>query len=378
MRFMRQRRGFTLIELLVVISIIAVLIALLLPAVQSAREAARRAQCINNLKQLGLATHNYLSQQNCLPPLIQNMSNAYNSITGSGDPWPLDWTASLLSQMEQTVMANSLNWSVHGGNGSTTFGMNTTVLFTKLSTMMCPSEDQKVPTIQAGWKNYRGNIGGPSPMSMWSGTLVCYQSDPQGFGSTTAGQNNSNNSAFGVEGIGDGTSNTALYCETLMGSGPPAGSVTLASTNRKSTYLFVSGLNVPVDQGINGSTAALNFVNTCKGLPGTTPAKASGGGLGPASGNVWISGNANSGLMWDGYNHWMPPNSLGCYNAADGNTEQWGNINDAQPPSSNHPGGVNMAMADGSVKFIKDTVSVPTWWALGTRRGGEILSSDSY
>ncbi|WZO97595.1 DUF1559 domain-containing protein [Isosphaeraceae bacterium EP7] len=375
---MRPRRAFTLIELLVVISIIAVLIALLLPAVQSAREAARRAQCTNNLKQLGLATHNYLSQQNCLPPLIQNMSNAYNAATSSGDPWPLDWTASLLSQMEQTVMANSLNWSVHGGNGSLTYGMNTTVLFTKLGTMMCPSEDQKVPTIQAGWKNYRGNIGGPSPMNMWSGTMVCFKSDPQGFGSTTAGQNNSNNSSFGVEGIADGTSNTALFSETLMGSGPPAGSVTLGTTKRKSTYLFVSGLNQAVDQGINGSAAALLFVNTCKNLPGTTPAKASGGGLAPASGNVWISGNANSGLMWDAYNHWMPPNSAGCYNAADGNTEQWGNINDAQPPSSNHPGGVNMAMADGSVKFIKDTVSVPTWWALGTRAGGEILSSDSY
>ena len=101
---MRIRRGFTLIELLVVIAIIAILIALLLPAVQTAREAARRAQCTNNLKQLGLAAHNYLSQQGTFPPLVQNGSYIVWGSTFSGgtgltglyyDPWPLDWTASL-------------------------------------------------------------------------------------------------------------------------------------------------------------------------------------------------------------------------------------------------------------------------------------------
>ena len=94
-------RGFTLIELLVVIAIIAVLIALLLPAVQAAREAARRAQCTNNLKQFGLAMHNYLSQQNCFPALMTNISAA-NQTTGMdplGVSWPLDWTASLLPQL---------------------------------------------------------------------------------------------------------------------------------------------------------------------------------------------------------------------------------------------------------------------------------------
>src|SRR5882757_3742434 len=104
-------RGFTLIELLVVIAIIAVLIALLLPAVQAAREAARRAQCTNNLKQLGLAVHNYLSQQNTFPPLMGNISAA-NNITGAdpnGVSWPLDWTASLLPQLEQQPLYNALN-----------------------------------------------------------------------------------------------------------------------------------------------------------------------------------------------------------------------------------------------------------------------------
>ena len=116
---MRNRRGFTLIELLVVIAIIAILIALLLPAIQSAREAARRAQCTNNLKQLGLAAQSYLSQQGTFPPLVQNGSynvwgNTFSGATGlTGlyyDPWPLDWTASLLGQLEQIPLFNQLNF----------------------------------------------------------------------------------------------------------------------------------------------------------------------------------------------------------------------------------------------------------------------------
>src|SRR5580693_7937598 len=102
-------RGFTLIELLVVIAIIAVLIALLLPAVQAAREAARRAQCTNNLKQLGLAVQNYLSQQNCFPPMLGNISagNVATGVDPNGVSWPLDWAASLLPQLEQQPLFNA-------------------------------------------------------------------------------------------------------------------------------------------------------------------------------------------------------------------------------------------------------------------------------
>ena len=149
---MRTRRGFTLIELLVVIAIIAILIALLLPAIQAAREAARRAQCTNNLKQLGLAAHSYLSQQGSFPPLVQNGSfNVWGNTFGTAglyyDPWPLDWTASLLGQLEQVPLFNQLNFYVSSGwLGPTSTGwdpQNTTVLATQIAVLLCPSEDRE-------------------------------------------------------------------------------------------------------------------------------------------------------------------------------------------------------------------------------------------
>jgi prepilin-type N-terminal cleavage/methylation domain-containing protein/prepilin-type processing-associated H-X9-DG protein len=368
-----NRRGFTLIELLVVIAIIAVLIALLLPAVQSAREAARRAQCVNNLKQLGLAVHNYHSQQNVFPPLVQNYSVA--AFNAYGDPWQFDWTASILPQMEQQPLYNAVNFMLASGAWGGSTPQNTTVMNSRVSTVTCPSESSKIPTIQQGWKNYVANIGGPAVNSAWTGLLVIMQSDPGGYPGYSSGSPNFNCGSFGVESVTDGTSNTALFSETLLGTGPVANTVTLATALRKSTYLFPSGLTLPVDQGATQPQAAQNFVAACKALPGTTPGY---GNLPPGSGNAWLAGHANSTLIWDSYNHWMTPNSIGCYNAADGNTGGWGNPADAMPPSSNHPGGVNMAMGDGSVRFIKDTVSLQAWWGLGTRNGGEVISSDAF
>src|SRR5271166_3355711 len=179
---MRTRRGFTLIELLVVIAIIAILIALLLPAIQSAREAARRTQCTNNLKQLGLAAQSYLSQQQTFPPLVQNGSfivwgNTYGTNGIYYDPWPLDWTASLLGQLEQTPLFNQLNFAVSSGwLGPTSTGwdpQNTTVLATQIAVLLCPSEDKKITNIGPGTrKNYVANVGGPCNFMAWSGVLV--------------------------------------------------------------------------------------------------------------------------------------------------------------------------------------------------------------
>jgi len=216
------------------------------------------------------------------------------------------------------------------------------------------------------------NVGGPSNFMAWSGIFTPMQQDSLGFNGVYT---NSNCGAFGIEGVTDGSSNTAMFSESLLGSGPGANTITLGSTKRRSTYLFPTGVANPTDQGAGGGAAAQNFVNVCKSLPGSTPGF---GTLQPPNGNVWIAGNPGSCLMWDSYNHFMPPNSTGCHSTTDGNTGGYGAYPDAMPPSSNHSGGVNVTMADGSVRFIKDTVSIPSWWALGSRNGGEVISSDSY
>jgi prepilin-type N-terminal cleavage/methylation domain-containing protein/prepilin-type processing-associated H-X9-DG protein len=395
---MRTRRGFTLIELLVVIAIIAILIALLLPAIQAAREAARRAQCTNNLKQLGLAAHSYLSGQGTFPPLVQNGSfNVWGNTFGNNglyyDPWPLDWTASILGQLEQVPLFNQLNFSVSSGwLGPTSVGwdpQNTTVLATQIGILLCPSEDRsRNPSIGPGTrKNYVANVGGPASFAAWSGVLVPLKNNPP-IDYSGVYTNSNSGSTFGFEGITDGSSNTALFSETLLGSGFVS-PIALSATTRVSTYEWAVPLNVFPDQGPQGGIQALQFMQACKALPGI---QQSIGILPPANGNIWLAGNPGSSLCWDAYNHFMPPNGTSCAALNDPNansggtggtslgttTGGWGTYMDALPPSSNHSGGVNICFADGSVRFVKNSVSYQNWWAIGTRNGQEALSSDSY
>jgi prepilin-type N-terminal cleavage/methylation domain-containing protein/prepilin-type processing-associated H-X9-DG protein len=378
----RARRAFTLIELLVVIAIIAVLIALLLPAVQAAREAARRAQCVNNLKQLGLAMHNYNSQQNCFPPQVQNGGlSVWNNIVGGApyfDAWPLDWTASVLPQMEQTPMYNALNFSLSCGvNGDT---QNLTVLKQKVSSLMCPSENLKVPTCAFwgsgagyGWKSYHANVGGPACIMSWTGMFTALQQDQFGYNGIAT---NSYAGVVDLASVTDGTSNTALISEGHLGAGPSAPIALSAAAGRGDTYMWRPSVSTGAnDQGPPGVASAQAFVLSCQSLPGSTMAF---GTLPPPNGNIWIGGNPGSCMMWDAYNHFMPPNSFACDSIADGNTGGYASVPDAFPPASNHPGGVNIVFADGSVHFIKNSVNLFTWWGLGTRCGGEVISSDAY
>jgi len=142
----RRQRGFTLIELLVVIAIIAVLIALLLPAVQAAREAARRAQCTNNIKQLGLAVHNYVSSHGVFPSQSMASASATNGNESWG--WGYGWPLALLPMMEQQPLYNAFNFSrgfFETGNVNNT--CNSTVCYTKIASLICPSDGYKPPWV---------------------------------------------------------------------------------------------------------------------------------------------------------------------------------------------------------------------------------------
>jgi len=367
---MRRRSGFTLIELLVVIAIIAVLIALLLPAVQSAREAARRAQCLNNLHQLGLAVHNYVQQTNVLP--LQCMYPAAGNISWG---WSYGWGLALLPQLDQGTMYNAFNFSTGMfGNSSTpnfcSLG-NTTVGYMQLSVFICPSDGSKIaPGTPYGGTNYVGNMGGPGEVAAMTGTIV-----PNGWW-VSQGWGNSipydiqNWGPIGLEAIRDGTSQTALFSERLMGIyGNPT--VLLGSKDGK-RGIYNAPVGAVYHSGLPGAMA---FLQGCKGLPGSTASEKTDG-----SGLYWTMSYYLHVVVND-YLHNGPPNSTTCQNPTEPFGASWLTFvgpTGSAPPTSNHPGGVNICTADGSVRFIKDSVQLQTWWALGTRDGNEPIQGDSY
>jgi prepilin-type N-terminal cleavage/methylation domain-containing protein/prepilin-type processing-associated H-X9-DG protein len=374
------RRGFTLIELLVVIAIIAVLIALLLPAVQAAREAARRAQCINNLKQLGLAAHNYVSINNVYP--CQSVQNT------SQWAWEPTWVAAILPQMEQTQVYNAINFSlpmleIGFVNPVATGGLaNSTAGLTTIASLLCPSESLIHQVSFSGtWAptNYAGNYGGPGTISSCNGLIIPSRGDIF-VGSPNLGPVN-------LASVTDGTSNTTMFSEHLLGywSGGADNMATspakVGSSLAKRAIFLVSSVSPLPDQGAAGVTMALNLMNGCKALPAGTAPSADG-----SAGANWLFTQGFD-TVDVSYTHFMTPNTLTCAGAESGFFGAQGNFTSdgsgggwlgASTANSNHPGGVNTAMGDGSVRFIKDSVNYQTWWALGTRGGGEILSADSY
>ncbi len=376
----RIRQGFTLIELLVVIAIIAVLIALLLPAVQSAREAARRAQCTNNLKQLGLAVHNYHSTYNALPAQVMWLGATYGSgPNNSSWGWNASWPVCLLPNIEQGALYNAYNfgWSPDNVPGSNT-GPNSTVDVTAIATLICPSDNQKVrPNNPWAPMSYHGNHGGPGPIRNWSGTIVdpftCATSNAIMINGWSVGTcwwgADSNFGFFGIEGITDGSSNTALFSEKLLGVSTSDPQPFVSSPFAKRGIFLPNGLAVDYNNG--DSAGALASVQICKSLPGTMQ-----------SNTGWLSGFSwTMAYPWhvvvNQYTHYNTPNQLTCL-AQNDPGGLWGGTSGLITATSNHPGGVNVCFADGSVRFVKDSVGLQAWWAIGTRNGGEVLSSDSY
>jgi prepilin-type N-terminal cleavage/methylation domain-containing protein/prepilin-type processing-associated H-X9-DG protein len=363
----RQRSGFTLIELLVVIAIIAVLIALLLPAVQSAREAARRAQCINNLKQIGLAAHNYVSANNVLP-----MQTTYPAGSIQSWGWSYGWPLALAPNLEQGSIFNNFNFAAGlfgNSSGETVQHGNDTLTSIQLASLICPSDGSKQkPSGTFGVTNYVGNVGGPGQIAMFTGTII---SNPVWGGIPGEG----NCGPVGIESIRDGTSNTGMFSERLIG---------LRNVDPKTVFRnsydfkrVVFDVTATVNAGpLTGPVAAQAFVQACQGMPGTTTSHATWG-----SGAYWLAGYPLHTVI-NGYLHAGPPNGPACNNTqgtfASLSWVYFVNPQGSAPPTSNHPGGVNVCFADGSVKFVKDSVGLQPWWALGTRSNGEVVSSDAY
>jgi prepilin-type N-terminal cleavage/methylation domain-containing protein/prepilin-type processing-associated H-X9-DG protein len=380
----RFRSGFTLIELLVVIAIIAVLIALLLPAVQAAREAARRSQCTNNLKQLGLAVHNYHSTYNTLPADDQFLGATLGA--GGGGAWGYNasWPICLLPSIEQGPLYNAYNFGVSpdfdSGTGTPT--INRTVVYNALSVLLCPSDNQKArPNNPYAPMNYAGNRGGPGIIRQWSGTIeppfTCATSNAVMVNGWTVGQcwwgSDSNLAYFGLEGVTDGSSNTALFSEKLLGASTGDPAPTINSSNARRGIYPISPSGPLAGYATGNAQYALQNMQMCNSQAGTT-----------AGNTSWLLGYSwTMGYPWHAvinrYDHYNTPNKVTCIIANETTgSGYWGGAAGMVTPSSNHPGGVNVCFTDGSVRFVKDSVNPQSWWAIGTRNGGETVSSDSY
>ncbi|OJW19254.1 MAG: hypothetical protein BGO49_12220 [Planctomycetales bacterium 71-10] len=334
----RRRPGFTLIELLVVIAIIAVLIALLLPAVQAAREAARRAQCTNNLKQIGLAMHNYQSTHTVLPP------------GKKGDAWG-SWIIFMLPNIEAVSAYNA--WNYQGNNsgdpGTVDFDLryngaaNITVTSARISAFMCPSD--------------------PNNQSL------------SGIGITLNGQTKLVTSQNYVVNFG----NTMMQQRTLDGVAFRGAPFTCIG----SPFVDIAGYREREQSGVPNT--CYSFAAISDGLSNTMMVSELLVGQS-------VNGYDLRGFSWCGplgtYTAWTGPNSRaadviwpGLCNSPKGGVNPPCTTADVTwytAARSKHAGGVNVAMCDGSVRFVKDAISLPTWQAISTTQGGEIVSADSY
>jgi prepilin-type N-terminal cleavage/methylation domain-containing protein/prepilin-type processing-associated H-X9-DG protein len=318
-------RGFTLIELLVVIAIIAVLIALLLPAVQAARAAARRIQCVNNLKQLGLAMHNYHQALGSFPIGRMGIRRPAGDPGYVGDTTGANnrrtWAWMLLPYIEQGTLYQAINFSLSFNHAS-----QTTALRALTASFVCPSDPNMDTLDTGGFPSYKANY-----MVNWGNTHFDQTASNNPFNGpmpvgpvTFAGAPFSLDKAYGIQSITDGTSNSLLI-----------GEVKIALFNGNSQDhrgdIFNDDWNC---------TMFMAYTTPNSTLPDYVPSYCQ---------YPWQTN---------------PPciSKQPAFNAS----------------RSYHAGGVNTLLADGSVRFFKDTVNPNTWRALSTTNGGEVISSDSF
>ncbi len=357
-----RRRGFTLIELLVVIAIIAVLISLLLPAVQSAREAARRAQCVNNLKQFGLGIHNYHSSNDVFP--MGASLCVYNY--GGGSPcttWN-NWSAHamMLNYLEQAPLYNAINFNMEGRGSDYASAANSTAYNAKISVFLCPSD------INGGRVNdncYYGSIGPTTNGGSDTPPRPTYPTCPN-YASPTSGVF-AFRVAYGVRDITDGTSNTIAFSEGQAGAQVATvipGNMIMGAGLSGNAYFFDANQN-PALVIADLQTCSRQYVAS------------NSGNISVGHGHDWGIGGMGATL----FNTIATPNSTlytwsacrtDCSGGCDGASMDYSNA------QSYHPGGVNALLADGSVKFLKNSIAMNVYWALGSKSDGEIIGSDAY
>ncbi len=366
------RRGITLIELLVVIAVIAVLIGLLLPAIQKVREAANRMSCQNNLKQIGLACHNYASTNDTFPP-------GSGTIAAGASSAP-SWLALVLPYMEQSNLYNLFDFTQDVNSSASNYGARTQ----EVKSYLCPSDPQSGrrnqpglvpagtvdPGLNSGRSNYLGNNGTTADTRSTESNRVGifnFRTAAGPGGTTTI------TTRVRITDVTDGTSNTCMLSETL-----------------RSTVNGGCGAGTPLTDYYNLTTVYL-IPNTDAGWSPYTPQ------FGPLFNetsnptfagpyyhcNSWDYGPTNR-ITYRGcqyyrdipqmevYTHTVPPNYTG-YDCGDTSITMV-----HQAARSAHSGGVNVCFADGSVHFISNSIAFPVWQALGTRAGGEAVDTSQY
>ncbi len=338
-----RQRGFTLIELLVVIAIIAILIALLLPAVQQAREAARRTQCRNNLKQLGLALHNYHDSFGLFPMGHTRSNDGGGGVTG----WRgYSVHAMVLPYIDQAPLYNSINFNQHFDYVGTPAGVvgvdNTIPRRTKITAFLCPSDSPFPASADRGNNNYPGSMGPSlgqyvSPVGMRNGMfnfdVIVRMGD-----------------------VRDGTSNTIAFSEHLIGDNNAAAFVP------GDVVRAIAWTGPTVTKPTAGDLATYGAACAAASLPPASATHHSHGG------REWAVGMPAQTL----FNTAAPPNHkfpncqpcVGC---------GWMDSQGIFAARSRHTGGVHASMADGSVRFVSENVDLSLWQNAGSINGGETV-----
>jgi len=339
----RIRSGFTLIELLVVIAIIAILLALLLPSVQAAREAARRAQCVNNLKQLGLAVQSYSDVHGALPPAAATGPEGTNNFS---------MKARVLPYLEQGALFDSMNVSFFQEAAQ-----NATNLTTTVGTFLCPSDgnvpcgtyDVSGPGVrQIAYTSYPNNLG-TTPTNNGGR----YDGPAYFMGASNVASVAGLAPTVTLANISDGTSNTVIWSEMVRGRN----GTTISGPNQ--VYLMSIAPPTNVYAPLTTFRAACQASTVLAGFD--------------FKGQIWGTDYAAQG---GGYSHIMTPNQKACIFQGQTQPVEYSAV--CVGASSYHAGGVNVGFLDGSVRFVRDGISPSIWWGIATKAGGEVLDASGF